>query len=151
VHKHLQRIPIWLPADRAVVYFVTCCTHQRRPILANPEADAAIRAAWERLPQWQVGRYVIMPDHVHFFVSPLDREGDLSRYIQAFRSFVTKALRLCGYPYPLWQRQFFDHLLRSDESYDLKWQYVRQNPVRSGLVRQPEDWPYAGEIHRLEL
>lgn len=47
---------------------------------------------------------------------------------------------------PVWQRGFFDHVLRSDESYAQKWDYVRENPVRAGLVKRAEDWPYAGEI-----
>ncbi|HEY2681003.1 MAG TPA: hypothetical protein VGI59_06740 [Candidatus Udaeobacter sp.] len=46
---------------------------------------------------------------------------------------------------PIWQRGIFDHVLRSDESYAEKWNYVRANPVRAGLVNDP-DWPYAGEI-----
>jgi REP element-mobilizing transposase RayT len=45
-----------------------------------------------------------------------------------------------------WQRRFFDHVLRNDESYAQKWNYVRENPVRAGLVAKAEDWPYAGEI-----
>jgi len=92
-----------------------------------------------------------MPDHVYFFASPNGREASLSAYVQAFRSFVTKDLRLLGYPYPIWQREFFDHLLRSEESYGSKWEYVQQNPVRHELVKHVADWPYAGEIHPLEL
>jgi len=42
--------------------------------------------------------------------------------------------------------RFFDHLLRNDESYAQKWEYVRENPVRAGLVHCSEDWPYQGEI-----
>ena len=41
---------------------------------------------------------------------------------------------------------FFDHVLRSNESYSQKWNYVRENPVRSGLVKSVADWPYQGEI-----
>jgi len=47
---------------------------------------------------------------------------------------------------PIWQRGFFDHVLRSDESYAEKWEYVRENPVRAGLVRIADEWPYAGEF-----
>jgi putative transposase len=47
---------------------------------------------------------------------------------------------------PFWQPGFFDHLLRNDESYAAKWNYVVQNPVRRGLVAEPEKWPYQGEI-----
>ncbi|MGI9172622.1 MAG: transposase [Chthoniobacterales bacterium] len=46
----------------------------------------------------------------------------------------------------IWQRGFFDHLLRNSESYSQKWNYVEQNPVRAGLVENAEDWPYAGQI-----
>jgi putative transposase len=46
----------------------------------------------------------------------------------------------------LWQPGFFDHILRSDESYAQKWKYVRENPVRSGLVETADGWQYQGEI-----
>jgi hypothetical protein len=49
-----------------------------------------------------------------------------------------------------WQPGFVDHLLRSGESYTQKWYYVRDNPVRAGLVTSAEDWPYAGEIIRID-
>jgi putative transposase len=49
-----------------------------------------------------------------------------------------------------WQKTFFDHLLGSAESYSEKWNYVRENPVRAGLVAKAEDWPYMGEIFELE-
>jgi hypothetical protein len=47
----------------------------------------------------------------------------------------------------LWQEEFFDHVLRSEESFAEKWDYVRNNPVRARLVERAEDWPYAGSIH----
>jgi REP element-mobilizing transposase RayT len=47
---------------------------------------------------------------------------------------------------PFWQPGFFDHVLRNDESYTQKWKYVRENPVRAGLVSRADDWPYQGEF-----
>jgi hypothetical protein len=44
------------------------------------------------------------------------------------------------------QPGFFDHILRSDESYGEKWNYIHENPVRAGLVKSAGDWPYQGEI-----
>ena len=58
-------------------------------------------------------------------------------------------LKSVTFPGPHWQKGFFDHVIRSEESYEQKWVYVRDNPVRAGLVRSAEDWPYAGEIARL--
>ena len=51
---------------------------------------------------------------------------------------------------PHWQAGFFDHLIRHSESYAEKWEYVRQNPVRAGLVANPDQWPWQGEIISLE-
>ena len=64
----------------------------------------------------------------------------------SLKQFLAKAVASEKNPKRLWQRRFFDHVLRSDESYAQKWNYVRDNPVRAGLVAKAEDWPYAGEI-----
>jgi REP element-mobilizing transposase RayT len=58
----------------------------------------------------------------------------------------TQATRLPPQRTAFWQPGFFDHILRTDESYGEKWNYVRENPVRAGLVRTAEEWPYQGEI-----
>lgn len=47
---------------------------------------------------------------------------------------------------PFWQKQFFDHVLRNDESYGDIWAYVRDNPVRAGLVARWEEWNYQGFV-----
>jgi len=47
-------------------------------------------------------------------------------------------------------RDFWDTQLRKGENYDEKWQYVLENPVRAGLVKHSEDWPYQGELNVLE-
>ncbi len=51
----------------------------------------------------------------------------------------------------VWQGEFFDHVLRSSESYSQKWQYVKENPVRAELVQKSDDWPFQGEIESLML
>jgi len=64
-----------------------------------------------------------------------------------FKQWTAKGiLRATGATPPLWQKEFFDHVLRSDESYESKWHYVRENPVQAGLVSTADDWPYGGEI-----
>ena len=52
---------------------------------------------------------------------------------------------------PVWQEEFFDHVLRSSESYAEKWTYVRENPVRADLVKKSNEWPWQGEIESLML
>jgi putative transposase len=149
-HRHLRRLDsIWIEDP---VYFLTLCTASRRPALANETAVAVLRAEFEAAPSrygWSVGRFVAMPDHLHFFCVSNETTGasSLSRFMTGFKQWTAKRiLRSSGAAAPLWQREFFDHVLRSDESYESKWGYVRENPVRAGLVSRAGDWPYAGEI-----
>jgi REP element-mobilizing transposase RayT len=151
---HLKRLDRVF-SDRPL-YFVTACTAHRRLLLTRPEvADILLdelRQAKTRRG-WMVGRYVFMPDHLHFFCA---KGGDgppstLSQFVGQFKQWTSKRIAAdFQAPQPIWQREFFDHLLRSNESYESKWSYVRDNPVRAKLVAQWEDWPYAGEIEPLD-
>jgi putative transposase len=149
-HKHLRRLDsIWI---ESALYFVTICVAGRCPVLANDRAVSVLRVEFEAAPTrygWTVGRFVVMPDHLHFFCTGDETPGSasLSRFIGGFKQWTAKRiLPAAGLRAPLWQKQFFDHVLRSNESYQSKWLYVRDNPVRAGLVRAAEDWPYGGEI-----
>ena len=82
-----------------------------------------------------------MPDHVHLFVRGSGK-FTLSSWIGGLKRAMSVALRA----QQLWQPGFFDHVLRSDEGYAEKWNYVRDNPVRASLVKAADDWPYHGEI-----
>jgi REP element-mobilizing transposase RayT len=196
-HKHLRRLErVWLESP---VYFVTACTHQRHPILAVPVVADILTGEWRAGGQrhgWLVGRYVIMPDHVHFFCAAEPNAKTLSESVRLWKQWTTKrivaalakrsavdvaavgnpgavvaapanrGLVVAPVPSPhgtdalskrvystetarVWQREFFDHVLRSEESYAEKWEYMRQNPVRAGLTPRAEDWPFQGEIHPL--
>ena len=105
--------------------------------------------------QIAIGRYVIMPDHLHVFVSG-PHEFSLRQWGRMLKLVLGRATRL-GWALrrsaptssallEIWERGFFDHVIRNEESYAQKWEYVRENPVRAGLVERPEDWPYQGEI-----
>jgi putative transposase len=126
------------------VYFVTFCTRDRRLIPDLENAQAALETYAQRgLNDFgaALGRYVIMPDHVHLFVCG-GADFVLSRWVAGLKRVISKALGIRG---EFCQPTFFDHILRSDESYAEKWQYIRQNPVRAGLVKQSDDWQYQGE------
>jgi putative transposase len=90
-----------------------------------------------------------MPDHIHLFVVLPSQGVTLAQWIQALKSVLGKTLLELAIAKPHWQEGFFDHVLRNSESYAQKWDYVRMNPVRAGLSKTPEEWPYHGEIVRL--
>lgn len=91
-----------------------------------------------------------MPDHVYFFASPASQAKTRGQSTKLWKS--VSARKLSAEPKvkrPFWQADVFDHILRSTESYAEKWKYVRNNPVRAGLVERTEDWRWQGEIHPL--
>jgi putative transposase len=158
-HKHSKHLEqIWL---QPAVFFITICSSRRQSILACEEVVEILVKEWTDAGErhgWTTGRYVVMPDHVHFFCAPvgnvdetgndLQKEYSLSRFLQQWKQWTSKQIiQQCGYAAPVWQAGYFDHLLRSAESYQQKWEYVRENPVRAGLVKNVNEWLWQGEIH----
>ena len=163
------------------LYFVTTNTEDRKPILANAKVHEDFRNYCEAglTRGVYVGKYVLMPDHLHLFVAfgdeyesalvearvrrsqtgatedvvaaVCDRRLSLpSEWMKSLKNSLSKTLRGMNVPAPHWQKGFFDHVMRSEESYSEKWLYVADNPVRKKLVARPEDWPYQGEIYPLQ-
>ena len=130
------------------LYFVTFCRHERQRFLAKDEVHTAFVVFAKRAEKASivaVGRYVIMPDHIHLFVRG-DYNFRLGPWIGALKQALARAAKLSRAKRQIWEEGFFDHVLRSEESYSQKWNYVRENPVRAGLVSSAADWPYEGEI-----
>jgi REP element-mobilizing transposase RayT len=134
-------------------YFITFNTHRRQSFLANPEVHETFSLFYSKAQDRNVavGRYVIMPDHVHLFAAFPVAGMPLPDWIQSLRTVLGKTLLRIRVEKPHWQEGFFDHVLRNSESYSAKWDYVRMNPVRAGLCETPEDWPYQGEIVRISF
>jgi REP-associated tyrosine transposase len=97
-----------------------------------------------------IGRYVIVPDHVHLFAALPPTEVTLPKWVQMLKTVLGKQLLRLRIQKPHWQEKFFDHVLRSSESYSEKWDHVRLNPVRAGFSEQPEAWAYQGKIMRIQ-
>jgi REP element-mobilizing transposase RayT len=131
---------------RPTIVFLTVCTKDRRRWLATAANHCILVEVWQNATAWHIGRYVIMPDHVHLFAAPGDRELPLENWVRYWKSRFTNT---CLDPAQVWQADHWDTRLRSGESYDAKWEYVRQNPVRAGLARDAADWPFQGELNRL--
>jgi putative transposase len=139
----------WVPFERhnrSTIIYCTACTQNRRKVLANETAHAAIQNAWRAAGFWRIGRYMIMPDHVHFFCSPaIFPNHPLRDWMAYWRRLTAEALG----ERRLWQKDYWDRQLRTGESYAGKWHYVRNNPVRAKLVTRADDWPYQGELNVL--
>ena len=143
--SRLAHIPPVEYRDQPIIVFLTVCVRNRRPLLANETAHECLRAAWTQADRWQVGRYMIMPDHAHILCAPADPATGLRTWVECWRWCVTRNWATPSEK-PIWQKDFWDTQLRRGESYSAKWEYIRQNPVRRGLVKEADDWPYQGEM-----
>ena len=145
--QHLHRLSaVWI---KNPIYLVTVCAAERQKVFNRPPAAGILLSAWRAAPEvhgWLVGRYVVMPDHVHFFAMPQADAKSLSEFMRDWKKWTARRMiELQMASAPVWQPEFFDHVLRSAKSYSEKWIYVRENPVRAGLVSIAEAWPFAGE------
>ncbi len=139
--------------DNGPIYFVAAYTAARKPLLAKAAIHDSFKAfamSGEGVGAL-VGAYILLPDHLHLFVSLNAERILLSQWMKAPKGKLSTELRASGQCAPFWQKGFFDHVLRSKDSYSAKWDYVRENAVRAGLVPNWEAWPYLGEIFPLEL
>ncbi len=115
------------------------CIERRQSVLTNDAAFEAFKTAAGKLQHWRVLAGMVMPDHLHVIVAPTeDREAKLGNCSAALKRWMREQLNASWDFHPSW----FDRLLRSDESLHEKWLYVRENPVRAGLVKHWKDWPY---------
>ena len=132
-------------------YFVTVCTERRRNILWNvgassgrPQkepvlsdtgiiAEGLIHRINEIYPQVSGDKYVIMPNHIHMIIvlssvgnggRPVDAPT-ISHVIQQYKGAVTKEARK-----PVWQKFFYDHIIRSEREYNEVWRYIDGPPLK---------------------
>ena len=141
----LSRLPTVYRDD--AIFFITSNTHQQQKTLATESIHRSFEGFCRKAIDHQifVGRYVIMPDHLHLFVCFADPRK-LPLWIKSMKNALSKTLREQGTLAPHWQKGYFDHILRNESSYEEKWAYVHLNPVRQKLVGNAEGWRFQGEI-----
>ncbi len=137
---------VWIAPNEPTIVFLTVVTRSRLAWLTAPDIHSILLEVWAQADAWLVGRYVLMPDHLHLFCAPGPRELPLENWVRYWKSQCTRRL---GDSSRRWQTDHWDTRLRRIESYDAKWEYIRQNPVRKGLASHIDEWPFQGELNIL--
>jgi len=132
--------PSWV--DLGSLFFITlCCAERGKNQLCQDEtARRLLECAkfYHYKGDWYCRLFLLMPDHLHVLAAfPFD--SGMKPFIRKFKIYTGQT---CGIR---WQRDFFDHRPRNSNELDLKLDYVRQNPLRAGLVVRAEDWKYRWE------
>ena len=129
-------------------HFLTFSCYHRQPKLANPEACTVLVSALERVRQSYglcIYGYVIMPEHVHLLVNEPER-STLAQALKSLKQGVARQLALrAGEPF--WQERYYDFNVWSERKFREKLRYLHRNPVKRGLVENPEDWPWSSFRH----
>ncbi len=134
-----HNVPLWIDPTKEIYFITVSCLQRGQNQLAISEiADQLIETVAYRNERsiWSVRLMLIMPDHVHFLVSFPDSGKTIPTIMSKWKEWAAKHLAI------QWQRDFFEHRLRRDESARDKADYILLNPVRAGLVAKPEDWAF---------
>lgn len=132
-------------------YFYTCEKFLDQGFGFSPfltaTVAAVVLAAWtglETIAGWRVPHAVAMPNHVHFVVSPARKQPIPLRL--ALRQWKGRTARLSNLALDrtgaFWQEDWFDRWLRTEAEAARVADYIRENPVKAGLVRAWRDWPH---------
>ncbi|MFZ0311201.1 MAG: transposase [Candidatus Korobacteraceae bacterium] len=125
------------------LHFVTFSCYRRLPLLQSAGAKRRFELALEQTrPQygfWVTG-YVIMPEHVHLLMSEPDR-ATLAVALQALKQSMAR--RLIGNQEHFWQARYYDFNVYTTKKRVEKPRYMHRNPVKRGLVQEPQDWPWS--------
>jgi putative transposase len=90
--------------------------------------------------------YCFMPDHLHLLLEGQD-EADLVKFVQRFKQQTGYLYKRCGADGgSLWQKSYYDHVLRGEEDVRQAVRYILENPVRQRLAEQPDDYPFSGSL-----
>jgi putative transposase len=138
VRKKLSHeIPGWVTNDARYFITVNCLERTANHLCHGEIASALLKSlnVYEHTERWHPWLMVIMPDHIHLIAS-FNRNPGIRATMKAWKQFFAHQHGI------EWQADFFEHRLRNDEEFVEKSSYVKNNPVRKGLVKRPEDWPY---------
>jgi len=143
-------------------YFFTVVTHGRRPILTFPEVRQALREAIFQVRQtipFSIEAWVLLPDHLHTIWTLPEPDDRIAVRWALIKSYVTKRCRHFTTKEnvsksrsrrkegSVWQRRFWEHVIRDETDFHRHLDYLHWNPVKHGYAKTPMDWPYS-TIHR---
>ncbi len=129
-------------------YFLTICTRDRNRYFQNEGLINLVLSVLEdfsRRDNFSVWAYCFMPDHLHLLLEGREKESDLKRFVFGFKQ-KSGYLAAKAYELALWQKSYYDHILRPEEDILGFCRYIWDNPVRGGLIDHYREYPYSGSM-----
>lgn len=137
-----HRVPKWVKGTPE--FFLTiCCKPRGHNQLCSPSVAKRVFESvryYQETGTWWPDLVLLMPDHVHALLS-VRQDLEVRKVVGAWKRYLNREMGIA------WQKNFFDHRLRSEDSAQQKWSYILENPLRAGLVQSVEDWDYVRFAH----
>jgi putative transposase len=149
-----QRLAPELYTDANRIYFITIRAFGDQSPFVRAELNKRVLDVLREEQDRQncaVYTYSLMPNHLHYLVSPRQDSISVLTFTDRYRGKVTNQSWTLGWRGKLWQPRFFDHIVRTDESLIAIAEYILGNPVRKRLVEHAEDWPWSGHMNPLPI
>jgi putative transposase len=143
--------------------FLTLVTYQRSLLFSHPENVLHLRQALNRVlleMPFQFVAGVVLPDHLHFLWTLPEGDSNYSGRVGRMKVLLTRSLRGKGClpttvsqsrqkhrESDVWQRRFWEHVIRDEADFRKHLDYLHYNPVKHGLVRCPHEWQVSS-FHR---
>lgn len=147
-----QRLAPELYAHANHVYFITIRAFENRSPFVAPNLNQLtldVLRDEQETQNCSVFTYCLMPDHLHFLISPKMDSISVLQFTDRYKGKATNRSWKSGWRGKLWQPRYYDHIVREQEDLYAIAQYILNNPVRKGLVASSEDWPWSGHMNPL--
>ncbi len=139
-----RNLPHW--ELKGSTYFITVRVDSRieKPFLNPALANLVVASLLRHDKQtYFLQAYVVMPDHLHFIIKPI-QDYSLAQIMQHLKGSTAYSInKLLNRTGKFWQGENFDHLIRDGIGLREKWEYIKENPVKAGLVDRAEDYPFS--------
>jgi REP element-mobilizing transposase RayT len=146
-----RRKNIRLPASHYIGhqwYFLTMVAEDRvnRFSCASLVAEnLALLTSHAQSSRFTIPAYCFMPDHLHILTNGTHDSSDMLQFADGLKQESSYDFKQQTRQ-RLWQKKYYDHILRAHERWESVAYYIWMNPVRKGLCSRPEDWPYSGSF-----
>jgi putative transposase len=130
-------------------YFFTVVTHNREKILTQPANITRLRQSFHLVKgnyPFYIDAIVILPDHIHCIWRLPPEDSNFSVRWKLIKRYFSLGMAIPSTTHgekKVWQRRFWEHLLRNEKDWHAHMDYIHYNPVKHGYVKSPRDWRYS--------
>jgi putative transposase len=133
-------------------YFVTVRCFEARDFFEDQQLAREVTDCLLELKskyRTRIFTYCLMPNHLHLLLTPGERQASVPKFMQILKGKTTHIFWKCGFKGRLWQKSYYDHIMRSYEDLHEAAKYILNNPVRDNMVEEISEYPFSGIVDEL--